>query len=80
MNLLSCSSMTITYQSPQFSPSLVVARYVSADGEGFWFCELNAARYDVRQGRVSGEVLPAEVREAALALRGTWPACVAWPL
>lgn len=76
--------MKVTSCARGYHPSQVRARYVRAafDGKYRW-CEVgDDRRYDLRQGTVKAEALPADVREAADARRaaGVWPFNVEWPL
>lgn len=73
--------MEITWQSTNYSPELIVERYVRAAplDEGYTVSEVGRERYDLRQGRVSGDELPPEIRAAADALRGRAFAYVVWP-
>lgn len=79
-------SIKVTSQSRGFSPDMVRKRYVSAPGfamtEWRW-CEVgDDRRFDIRQGFVTPDELPEDVRAAALARRenGVWPFYVEWPL
>lgn len=60
--------MKVTYQSNNYSPDRVTARYVrrsSASG-GYDWCEVGEdRRYDVRQGTVEASELADDVRSAA---------------
>lgn len=72
--------MRTTYQSDRYAPEIVTARYVQRLGGEYRFCELNAARRDIRQGVVEACELPEDVRRAADAQAGYFPSYVAWPL
>lgn len=76
--------MQVTYCSQRYRPDLVQARYVRAvaDRPGVYqWCEVGQdTRYDLRQGTIAAEGLPAEVRAAADALRGTWPGYARWSI
>ena len=71
-----------THTAKNYSPGQVVSRYVRIDGNGvFRFCEVGEDRwYDLRQGTVDREDLPADVIKAAEANRGKFPSYTAWPI
>lgn len=72
--------MRITYTSKHYAPENVTARYVQNRGGAYHFCETNAKRWDIRQGRVEAADLPEAVRKAADAAAGVFPSYVVWPL
>ena len=75
--------MEATFTAKEWQPGQVRARYVRANVKGgdYSWCEVgDDRRYDLRQGLVTAEELPDDIRAAADALRGTWPGYVDWPL
>lgn len=74
-------SIYVTYQSRDYDPAQVTARYVRFDGANFRFCEVaNDRGFDIRQGVVNAEDLPADVKVKAIELQHTFPSYVEWPL
>lgn len=72
--------MKVTYQSNIYSPEKVAKRYVRCDFDGdYHFCEVNAKRYDIRQGIVDEAELTTEVKDRAESRRGYIPSWVEWP-
>jgi len=74
-------SIYVTYQARDYDPSQVHKRYVRFDGKKFGFCEIGKLRgFDIRQGWVDAEDLPTDVKDKAIALKGTWPSYIEWPI
>ena len=73
--------MKIKYQSRDYSPDHVTARYVckSWDDGMYDFCETNADRRDIRQGSVPADAVPEAIRAAADLRFRHWPPYVSWP-
>lgn len=73
--------MRIKYVSKKFDPAQSYRRFVRMDIDGmFHFCEQDSATgYDMRQGTVDPDELPAQVREAAVARCTFFPSYVEWP-
>ncbi len=75
-----------TYESPDYSPAKITARYVkySISAAGFRWSECAPGKFgwlwDYRQGICDESDLPAEVAAEARARAGTWPPYVSWPL
>lgn len=67
------SGISVVYTSRTYDPSVKVTRYVSArtDGMYTWCEQSNNTGYDVRQGVVCGNTLPAHIRVKADNVRGT---------
>ncbi len=75
--------MVITFQSKNYSPELVTARYVrrSPVDETYSFCEVGQdRRWDLRQGKVDGSDLPDDIRSQADAQRDQAFGYVQWPM
>lgn len=80
-------AMNVTYQSTAYAYTTddIKKRYVKRDNflpEGIYsFCEVGEdRRYDIRQGTVTGDELPAAVREAADKAAKEHCHYVSWPL
>lgn len=73
--------MKVTYESKIYSPGKVTSRFVRASliGDDYCWCEVDSGGYTLRSGDVDGAALPADVRQAADALRLMWPNYVRWP-
>lgn len=74
-----------TYESPDYSPSKIVGRYVKyCRSRGFEWCECAPGQFgwlwDYRQGTCDESDLPADVVVAAVARAGMFPPYVDWPL
>ncbi len=74
--------MKTTYISKIYAPDRVHKRYVRADhGGGYSWCETSslASWYDLRQGTAEPDEIPEDIRAAADARLGYFPAYVEWP-
>lgn len=73
--------MQITNQSSQYSPSLVVGRFVQRDitSNGYIITEVSAAGWTLREWRLDADDIPDEVRATADAERYSAVARVPWP-
>lgn len=70
-----------TWTSSHYSPAKVESRYVRCEAPGiFKWCEVGAfPRFDLRQGTVTPDEIPADIREKAEALTGHAFGYVLWP-
>lgn len=76
--------MIVTYTSTKYRPEYVRKRYVycvSVNQQRFTFCEVGEdRRYDLRQGIVSANEIPDDIRRAAETQSGQAYGKVEWPL
>jgi hypothetical protein len=73
--------MKTTYQSADYDPAKVTARYVRfTTDKKFFFCEVGLdTRTDIRQGTVDESELPEYIAKYARERCGIYPSYVRWP-
>ena len=73
-------ALRVSWQSPNYDPSLVERRYVRKTCGGLFYCLTNKQGYDIQQGEANPAFVPDKTEKQAALLTGRAFSFVEWPV